>query len=282
MIHSVPHFAEPVSSSDAEYSYPSSGRENGQTAMCISFRTKDELDKILTQLLCMRPNVYDMVTEDDVLKISSKLMDLEQRKWPKKVAESTGHISSIGGQSFTSFARNAKSSHKDLYLELIAPALESDLLVETWRRGAGDPLPSNCSFKYKVNNVESLELKFQSSGPTRETSPWNYREDHSKWAVAVDKPAACVGDINRMSSQYKRGGGSMCMKDRQVWQIMKNSIHGIEACPKPVRSGKAPAGRSNGDSSSSGDGLKKKNKSPTRYHSYLLVLASILLANNII
>ena len=274
LIHSVPQFAEPATARGGKYSYPANGKENGQTAMCISFHTKDQLDNILKQLLCMRPNVYDIVANQEISQISTKILDLKLKRWPKQVADSTQQISSIGGQSFTSFARNSKSQHKDLYLEIVAPGVRSDLLVESWRRGAGDPLPSNCSFKYKVNNVESVELKFQVTGATRQTSPWKYLEDHSKWAVTVaaDQPAACVGDINRMASQYKRGGGSVCLHDRQVWQVMKNSIHTVEGCPKPQRSGSTIR-----DSPSAGDSSRLKNKSPPRLPSYLTVLSSLFL-----
>lgn len=232
LIHSVPQFAESSLASGSKYSYPANGKENGQTAICVSFRTKSELDHIVTQLLCMRPNVYAMSVSADVLRISSKLQDLKARRWPKGVKESIQQVVSVNGRKFTSFARNSKSEHKDLYLELIAPELTSDLLVESWRRGAGDPLTSNCSYKYKVNNVEAVELRFGSTG--RETSPWNYREDHSKWAVAVQKPVTCIGDINRMASQYKRGGGSLCFPDPDVWTIVRNSVYTVEGCPRPT------------------------------------------------
>lgn len=278
IIHSVPQFMDPMSAG-ARYSYPANGKENGQTAMCISFQTKAELDHILKQLLCMRPNVYEIFTRDDISRITSKLVDLKLRRWPKNVAESTQQISSINGQSFTSYARNSKSQHKDLYLEIIAPGIGSDLLVETWRRGAGDPLPSNCSYKYKVNNVETVELKFEAEAAqsTKETSPWNYREDHSKWAVATEQPETCVGDINRMASQYKRGGGSMCMRDQQVWQIMKNSIHTVEGCPKPDRSSAVPGRHNlrdlNADIAPS-SGSRRTNKPPPRI--YLLLSPTLL------
>lgn len=232
LIHSVPQFAPPAGVTGTKYSYPPNGKENGQTAMCVSFRTPAELDHIVSQLLCMRPNVYAMRVSTEATSISPKLLDLEARRWPRGVKESIQQVVSINGQKFTSFSRNSKSEHKDLYLEIIAPELASNLLVESWRRGSGDPLPSNCTYKYKVNNVESVELKFSSSAATRTTIPWSYLEDHSKWAVAVNKAFTCVGDINRMASQYKRGGGSMCFPDPDVWNIVRNSIHAVESCPR--------------------------------------------------
>lgn len=265
MIHTVPRFAEPVST--GKYVYPASGKENGQTAMCISFHTKAELDNIMTQLLCIHPNVYDSHISDEISRITPKITDLISRHWPKKVSESTRQISSKNGQLFTSFARNSKSHYKELYLEIVAPGLGSDLLVETWRRGAGDPLPSNCSYKYKVNNVESVELKFEPGAQVRQSSPWKYNEDHSKWAVAIDQPAACLGDINRMASQYKRGGGSLCMRNPRVWEVMKNSIHTTEPCPM------RPDGRHQSQSNGSTERWQR-NKSPV-WQEYLMVFTFI-------
>jgi deoxyribonuclease-2 len=265
MIHTVPRFAEPVGT--GKYVYPASGKENGQTAMCISFHTPAELDNIMTQLLCIHPNVYDSSISEEISRITPKITDLISRHWPKQVSESTRQISSKNGQLFTSFARNSKSQHKELYLEVVAPGLGSDLLVETWRRGAGDPLPSNCSYKYKVNNVNMVELKFEPGSEVRETSAWEYIEDHSKWAVAMDQPAACLGDINRMASQYKRGGGSLCMRNHKVWQVMKNSIHETEPCPRVSHSG-------HGHRSSGSSDKGQRNKLPMS-QVYLMLFALI-------
>lgn len=60
------------------------------------------------------------------------------------------HISTISSQkgvSFTSFAKS-KSFQKDLYEDLVAPYLGSDLYVESWLNGAGK-LKSNCSKQFK-------------------------------------------------------------------------------------------------------------------------------------
>lgn len=230
LIHSVPQFPDNVTS--RKYSYPSSGKENGQVALCISFETGKELDHIVTQLLCMRANIYKYSMNAKFLETNPGISDLMARRWPKKVAQSTQEIRSMNGVIFTSYARNSKSEKKDLYLEIIAPSIGSDLLVESWRRGSGDPLSSNCSFKFKVNNVRSVELTFNESRGPSHTSAWSYLEDHSKWAIGTEKPATCIGDINRMASQYKRGGGSVCLMDLQVWQVMKDSVHEVEGCPK--------------------------------------------------
>ena len=43
----------------------------------------------------------------------------------------------------------------DLYDGFVAPSLSSDLLVETWRHGEDNNLPSNCSGQYTVSLLEN-------------------------------------------------------------------------------------------------------------------------------
>ena len=52
-------------------------------------------------------------------------------------------------------------------------------------------------------NVKTLSM----AGAT-----WDEGQDHSKWAVSTSgaKPTVCIGGVNRMLSQRKRGGGTVC------------------------------------------------------------------------
>lgn len=237
IIHSIPNFAESPNLG-LGYRYPDSGRDNGQTVLCISFPTSKESKDIVTQLLYMRPNVYSISISDDAAKSTPQLLDLKKKKWPTGNNWNIATIDSIRGKKFVSFSRNSKAAlvQHDLYADLIAPHLNSNLYVETWRRGAGTPLPSNCSSKYHVQNIESVKLKFSTDSEIKETNQWPYLEDHSKWAVGADRstPYVCVGDINRMASQFKRGGGSVCVKSMPIWSVLENSVNAIEGCPRVV------------------------------------------------
>lgn len=57
------------------------------------------------------------------------------------------NITSINNTEFVSFAKSRRFN-KELYEDLVAPFLRSDLLVETWRNGPGK-LESNCSKLFK-------------------------------------------------------------------------------------------------------------------------------------
>jgi len=113
---------------------------------------------------------------------------------------------------FTSFAKSNKYT-QDLYSGLIADSLKDNLLVQSWRNGAGDKLDSNCTDKYKVQNVDKIRL-FNVNSASNNVD-WSYTEDHSKWLITSDNLEnryTCISDINRMKSQFKRGGGSICIK----------------------------------------------------------------------
>lgn len=149
-------------------------------------------------------------------------------------------INSLRGETFLSFSKNTKSEG-DLYSQIVAPGLAVDLLVETWRRGAGGPLTSNCTGgPYKVYNIENVNLPLVES-PQATTGSWKYISDHAKWAVSTDaeKPFSCIGDINRMASQFRRGGGTVCFKSAPVWNVVSKSVEGVEACAAKAAEAKA-------------------------------------------
>ena len=57
-------------------------------------------------------------------------------------------MTTVGGQKFTTFAKNA-AWDSDLFEDLVAPKLDNGLLAETWMNGV-NPLPSYCTPEYKV------------------------------------------------------------------------------------------------------------------------------------
>ena len=104
------------------------------------------------------------------------------------------------------------------------------LFVETWRKGSGpsnDGKVSICkakssSFDYNVVNVGSLTATLSKAGD----SSFEFQKDHSKWAVSEDSSTAwvCFGDKNRELSQDKRGGGALCMVDKNLHATFSSAI----------------------------------------------------------
>ncbi|THD21500.1 hypothetical protein D915_007855 [Fasciola hepatica] len=78
-----------------------------------------------------------------------------------------------------------------------------------------------------------MELKFVN--PPRLYSSY---DDHAKWAATISKSSVnepenmwtCLGDINRMFSQYHRGGGTMCIKNAVIWEAFSGLVSSTESC----------------------------------------------------
>lgn len=41
----------------------------------------------------------------------------------------------------------------------------------------------------------------------------------------------CVADLNRMRSQFNRGGGAICLKSQPTWSTFSHSAEIIDSCP---------------------------------------------------
>lgn len=58
---------------------------------------------------------------------------------------------------------------------------------------------------------------------------WRESDDHSKWAVA-GREYACFGDMNRMTSQWKRGGSFYCLSHPSLVQALTAVILETDSC----------------------------------------------------
>jgi hypothetical protein len=47
---------------------------------------------------------------------------------------------------------------------------------------------------------------------------WPETHDHAKWGISTHSNWVCVGDINRMISQRKRGGGTIAFQNEILWR----------------------------------------------------------------
>jgi len=71
-----------------------------------------------------------------------------------------------------------------------------------------------------------------------DSNSWSYTMDHAKWGVSTNahgKAVGCIGDINRMSSQEGRGGGTVCTNDDRIYYGFKYAISEVEACNSQER-----------------------------------------------
>lgn len=124
-------------------------------------------------------------------------------------------------QSLSSFHYYAKSTqwNNELYAACIAPSEGESLLVESWIRGSAEG-PS-CGTP-AVLDVQSLAY------PT--LNAFTEYNDHSKWAVAQTGPLVCASDINRMTTQYQRGGSAFCFNDTVLASALRTAITATDSC----------------------------------------------------
>uniref|UniRef100_A0A1A9WCM8 Uncharacterized protein n=1 Tax=Glossina brevipalpis TaxID=37001 RepID=A0A1A9WCM8_9MUSC len=230
LIHSVPKFPTiPL------YSYPATGAIYGQSFLCITF-SASEMEKIGQQFLVNEPNIYFQRVPP---RLAGKFPLLElaiEKKWNRtEPYYNVLEIKSLQNVPFKSFAKSSKYN-QELYEDLMAPKLGSNLLVESWRNGGGN-IASNCSLGQKVYNIQEIKgdeksLFFRSS------------QDHSKWAVSQNTGFKifrwrvggsspnwiCVGDINRQQGQLNRGGGQLCQTSKLVSGLYRSLIKDFESC----------------------------------------------------
>ena len=229
LVHSVPKFPPPPGE---QYGFAENGYTYGQSFLCLTL-SSDQVETVAQQLLFNEPYLYATQLAaplEALYPLMARVIAGERRSeapWFGIEALPTG--GGGGGAVFTSYAK-ARNFGDDLYSGLVAPALSTGLFTETWRNGATDTkLPSNCSISYPVQNVQNITAT--AAGP--HTFQFGNTKDHSKWAVSEEagRPWVCVGDINRMSTQADRGGGTVCLSDAVLWGLYSQLVAVAEWCP---------------------------------------------------
>lgn len=115
----------------------------GQSFLCLSLDAK-QIDAIGRQLIYNEPQLYEVKFPQI---FSGRYPNIERLIQGKRVNDSPFwneiDLETLDKNVFKSFAKSSKFQ-KELYEDWIAPSLNADLFVETWRKGPGN-LASNCS-----------------------------------------------------------------------------------------------------------------------------------------
>ncbi len=174
----------------------------GQNVACFSVDGAT-LDAIAARGLMWHGDVYDT----DGSTTHGNLTAFAKGTYTNPATCTSTPVTTVGGQPLTVFGKTP-AWDADLWSACVAPTLKKSLLVESWLRGSEEgPACSGAYTTVDVNNVS-----FSSS------ATWTETNDHSKWAVATDGSWLCMGDINRMTTQFARAGGATC------WQTPLGSV----------------------------------------------------------
>ncbi|XP_005175349.2 plancitoxin-1 [Musca domestica] len=231
LIHSVPKFPNTT-----KYEYPSTGCHYGQSFLCVTLPAS-EMEKVAEQLLFNEPNIYHHKITKELMEQFPTFEKVLQKDWIKtEPFNNVLNLITLEGKTFKSFAKSSQFN-QELYEDFVAPTLDTNLLVETWRNGGGN-LQSNCTRNDKVYNIQKIEE--ENFGLDFKTT-----QDHSKWAVSQSVGLKfwrwrfrstsnwiCVGDINRQQHQLVRGGGVLCQQNSKISKLYRGLVKEYESCSK--------------------------------------------------
>lgn len=209
LLHSWPKFSDPSATTLPTPEY-------GQTFICIAIDL-ETASKIAAQMANHQvPQVYlpripISLDKNDPLYILSQPLNTN----PTTDSDIVDY-KSRGGVDFKVIAKN-KKWNKDFWNDLVGPTLGTDINVESWIRGKIPPTLDSDGL-HKTFDVKYIDLSPLGI-------PWNWPEthDHAKWAVGVDSDWVCIGDINRMISQEKRGGATIAFQDKTLWTALSKT-----------------------------------------------------------
>ncbi|KAM3620097.1 uncharacterized protein V6R79_018244 [Siganus canaliculatus] len=211
--HSIPHFP---SFPERGYLYPSSGKVNGQTVLCVTYRY-EQLLLIAKQMVYMYPRFYNCSVPAAFSADLPQLAQLCEGTQPPLASDKrVQRLLSVGGEKFVSFAKSERFVD-DIYTGWAAQVLDADLLVEFWQRN-GRVLPSNCSLPKHTLNIKRIHLP--------ESVLFQSYYDHSKWCVSrvYEDQVTCLGDLNRQRAQMWRAGGLVCSRNPVIYKAFRQIV----------------------------------------------------------
>ena len=219
VIHSIPKFPTTPSNSSEYIGMEPNAWMYGQSAVCLTLNATT-LAGILDQMQLNAPQVYDWRTDASSSPAAAAVAELGTGVVNTAPICQSTVFETQGGAAFTYFAKS-KQWNNELYSECVAPYYKAPMLVESWIRGSATG-PS-CSNTDKVLDVQNLNYDGFA------ISEYN---DHSKWSVGSDQDGAivCIGDINRMTTQFGRGGGTACIESLPLAEFLRASITSTNSC----------------------------------------------------
>lgn len=203
LLHSWPKYAEPKAKADPTPMY-------GQTYLCLSL-SLSVLEQVAAQMIDhQEPQTY--LCRTDCLDKTSPLYKVAQTIDPDATGNSSVlELETAGGMPFKVIAKN-RAWNQDFWNGLVGPTLGQDMDVDTWIRGQVAPV-SDTDGIHKTYDIKYINL-----GPLGIHMAWPETHDHAKWGITTHLNWICVGDINRMISQRKRGGGTIAFQNEALWR----------------------------------------------------------------
>lgn len=217
--HSIPIFPIGPSQSSEYTGLGGNAYTYAQNVLCLSVNASI-LDSMAYKFILNRPQIYESRVSTTIAATYKNISNLAKGSFATAAICADEELATVGGSKFTLFAKTSQWG-KDLYDGCVAPFFASDLWVESWIRGSAEG-PDCPASGYHTLDIQAVDF---GSGYT-----WSETQDHSKWALAVNRSVACMGDINRMTTQYSRGGGTACIWDFGLFDALAKATTKTDSC----------------------------------------------------
>lgn len=191
LIHSVPNFPRMFTGSTISDIEPSE-HMYGQSFCYSEYPRNDSLvEQIIQQVRLMEAHVFmeQNIPNVPVVKKDKQVHTLVLMDGLTHVAKSSIHTI-------------------DIYSDYLAKQDKSTWYVETWQRGSA--ITKKCDNVKEVHTVKFNDIEYKES------------QDHSKWACSDSQ--CWIGDLNRMKSQSKRGGGGILITHPAMAKAFRSLI----------------------------------------------------------
>lgn len=219
LIHSVPKYPSVFKAAAAGNivisNIEKSECEYGQSFIFICGLHPDKLQEIILQLKIMNINVYEE-HNSHYFDSTNKAKRQRSKTFPNLnniIFQEDGKYHSH--HTHIQHVAKSKKWNRDIY-EYLAQQYGGNWKCETWIRGKG------CQDSEYVKNTHQIHWSDHATtsygGDDDKSSSIHYKstQDHSKFAVSLDTGQVFIGDLNRMTSQFHRGGGGVIIKDKQI------------------------------------------------------------------
>jgi hypothetical protein len=209
------------------FTWGAASKTYGQSFLCVSLGPA-ALDEAARGLQFVDPSTYDSAVPAGALAALYPAVTALVAG-ARQAGTRRTNLSSVDGTQFTHIAKSG-STGLDLFEDVIQPSLGVALFVESWLRPP--VMPSYCTPAHAFDsiNVDAMQFVDADGSPAR----FKYTQDHSKIALAVNATSqqhwVGVGDNNRMTSQWARGGGMVFLRHAALYSPLLASVVEVENC----------------------------------------------------
>mmetsp|Transcript_42125 Transcript_42125/g.51138 ORF Transcript_42125/g.51138 Transcript_42125/m.51138 type:complete len:431 (-) Transcript_42125:447-1739(-) len=228
--HSIPKFPNYA---DKSYDYGYGQTKYGQHAFCISLDLTT-LDTIAYVLKYATPWVYSSNNKGSLGNVTDLLKGVSFNNTKSTSTSVTAHPTSNSISTLKLYGKTQQFGADMMDSVIAVDGLSSSWWSQSWLNSGG-PLGAFCPEKQDVSVVDVRTMSYGSG-----TDSWDTVNDHSKWAISTSGGYVCMNDNNRVESQFRRGGLSVCFQQPDLYKVLKAGVDKEGECGAGPSPGPSP------------------------------------------